>query len=523
MPATPELRAPAGAERLNVRVGRVAVEGGFPGLADATRALLPRVEGRRVSVADIYAFANAVEQVYAAAGYVLARVVLPPQHLRDGGPIRLLVIDGQIEAVDVSGVPERVRAVVAGRTASLVGVPRLTLAEIERRLLIAGDAPGVRLKSTLMRGQRDGGTRLVLEGTHRLLSGSIGADNRLDATLGRWQLNGNLALNSPFGFGEQFYGAVGSGTDLGQAFGADARLRLFGGGAVIPLGSDGWTINPEYTHSQTQPTPLPGAPATRGTFERLALRSSYPLIRTRTQALNFDVSLEAIRQRTEALGFGVDLSRDRYAVLRAGATYGTAFPWGMTTQANATYSQGLGGRDRADAVASLTPLSRLGGDPDFSKLTASLRVVQSLPWEMQFDLTARAQWAFNQPMLSSEQFSLDGLDQVSAFAAGTFNVDQGATLRGELGRSFGVSQDGWGATLTPYLFASGGRGEILMPTAVERAWIGAAALGVGLRIAADVADGAVKPIISAEVGRSFSTVAGEREGWRGNLAVSVRF
>jgi hemolysin activation/secretion protein len=95
----------------------------------------------------------------------------------------------------------------------------------------------------------------------------------------------------------------------------------------------------------------------------------------------------------------------------------------MTTQANATYSQGLGGRDRADVAASLVPLSRFGGDPDFSKLAASVRVVQSLPWEMQFDLTARAQWAFNQPMLSSEQFSLDGLDQVSAFAAGTFNVD----------------------------------------------------------------------------------------------------
>ncbi len=523
LPGAPELRAPAGAERLNVRIGRVAVEGGFPGLTDATRALLARIEGRRVSVAEIYAAAGAVEQAYAGAGYVLVRVVVPPQHLRDGGAVRLLVIDGQIEAVDVSGVPERVRAVIADRTAGLVGVPGLTLAEIERRLLIAGDAPGLRLKSTLMRGQRDGGTRLVLEGTHRLLSGSIGMDNRLDATLGRWQLNGNLALNSPFGFGEQFYGAFGSGSDLGQAFGADARLRLLGGGGVIPLGSDGWTINPEYTHSQTQPTPRPGAPATRGTFERLTLRSSYPLIRTRTQALNLDVSLEAIRQRTEALGFGVDLSRDRYAVLRAGATYGTALPWGMTTQANATYSHGLGGRGRADALTSLIPLSRLGGEPDFSKLTASLRVVQTLPWEMQLDLTARAQWAFNQPMLSSEQFSLDGLDQVSAFAAGSFNVDQGATLRGELGRAFGLSHDGWGAVLTPYLFASGGRGEIVMPTAVERAWVGAAAFGVGLRLAGDVADGMVRPTVSAEVGRSFSTAAREREGWRGNLAVSVRF
>lgn len=523
LPATPELRAPSGAERLNVRVGRVTVEGGFPELATATQALLPQVEGRRVSVAAVYAFANALEQAYAAAGYVLARVVIPPQHLRDGGAVRLLVVDGYIEAVDVANVPDRARAVVAARMASLVGARHLTLAEIERRLLIAGDTPGLRLKSTLARGVRDGGTTLVLEGTHRLLTGSIGIDNRLDATLGRWQLNGNLALNSPFGFGEQFYGAIGSGTDLGQAFGDDARLRLYGGGAVIPLGVDGWTLNPEYTRSQTQPRPLLGAPATRGTFERLALRSSYQLIRNRAQALSLDVAFEAIRQDTEALGFGVDLSRDRYSVLRIGTTYGTALPWGTAIQAGATFSQGLGGRSRVDAVASLVPLSRFGGEPDFSKVAGDLRLTQPLPLEMRLDLTAKAQLAFNQPMLSSEQFSLDGLDQVSAFAAGSLNVDQGATLRGELARPFAFAHEGWSATLTPYLFASGGRGEILLPTAVEQAWLSAAAFGAGLRIAGDVAHGTATPAVNLEVGRRFTNVPGEREGWRGNLAVSVRF
>jgi hemolysin activation/secretion protein len=142
---------------------------------------------------------------------------------------------------------------------------------------------------------------------------------------------------------------------------------------------------------------------------------------------------------------------------------------------------------------------------------------------MQLNLTAKAQLAFNQPMLSSEQFSLDGLDQVSAFAAGTFNVDQGATLRGELARPAAFAQDGWSATLTPYLFASGGRGEIFLPTAVEQAWLNAAAFGAGLRIAGDVANGTASPTVGVEVGRRFSNVVGERAGWRGNLAVSVRF
>lgn len=68
-------------------------------------------------------------------------------------------------------------------------------------------------------------------------------------------------------------------------------------------------------------------------------------------------------------------------------------------------------------------------------------------WEMRLDLTAKGQWGFNRPMQSSEQFSLDGLDQVSAFVADTFSVDQGVTLRGELARSFGIAQDGWSATL----------------------------------------------------------------------------
>ena len=58
------LQTPAGANRVNVVVHRLAIEGGFPELESETRALAQSIEGQRVTVARIYEFANTLEQAY---------------------------------------------------------------------------------------------------------------------------------------------------------------------------------------------------------------------------------------------------------------------------------------------------------------------------------------------------------------------------------------------------------------------------------------------------------------------------
>jgi len=104
------LAAPAGAEKLHVRLSGVRVDGGLPQLAAATEALKARLSGRQVSGAEIFAAARDLEAAYAQAGYVLVRVILPPQHLVNGSTLRLTVVDGFIERVELKGVPETVRA-----------------------------------------------------------------------------------------------------------------------------------------------------------------------------------------------------------------------------------------------------------------------------------------------------------------------------------------------------------------------------------------------------------------------------
>jgi hemolysin activation/secretion protein len=519
-----KLSAPAGAERLSFIVGRVVIEGSFPEFDTETRALVRTVEGHRVTVAQVYEFANALEQAYARAGYVLVRVTVPQQKLTDHGPLRIVIVDGFVEKVQVDHVPDRVRALVSARMASLVGRRHIKLGEIERRLLIAGDVPGLRLKSTLARGETIGGTLLVLEGTHQLVTGTASIDNRLPSSLGTWSFGTSIALNSAFGFGEQFYVSAQAGGDPTRVFDSDLPFRVLGAGAVLPLGTDGWILNPEYTNSRSQPLLVGGGLLNIGQFERYALRTSYPVIRTRTSTIIVNGAFEYITQNVALPLFSTDLNRDRYGVLRMGAAYETGLPWwSAALQTSATFSQGTGGRDSADALASGIPLSRQGAGPVFSKAIFDARVIQPLPNEFRLDFIGRAQTSFGTPLLVSEQFSLDGPQAISAYPSGTLNVDEGGTLRGELSRSFASIGTVVPLILSPYGFGSFGVGRLLEPTIVELAVVRAAAVGAGVRSGVDLPGGYQGVTLGLEMARQFSNLPTLPQAWRGNVVMSFRF
>ena len=83
------LAPPPNASNLSVAISNVSVEGGFPELAAETAAITAKHPRRRATVAEIFAAANAIEQAYAARGYVLVRVAVPPQQLKNGGRFAL--------------------------------------------------------------------------------------------------------------------------------------------------------------------------------------------------------------------------------------------------------------------------------------------------------------------------------------------------------------------------------------------------------------------------------------------------
>lgn len=520
----PSATAPAAANSgLTVAVGDVRLQDAFPELAAASDAVIANIRYRRVSVAQIYAAASELERIYGEAGYSLVRIVVPPQNLVDHGQLRLVVVDGFIETIDVDGVPARAREVVAKRASGLIGRRHLKLAQIERSLLIAGDVPGLKLRSALERGNREGGVRLILEGEHRLISGSAGIDDRLSSSLGTWQLRGAVALNSALGVGEQVYGTIGLAANLKSVADGSAPLTIYGGGAIVPVGVDGVTVNPEYTHSTTRTIQTRGVPASLGTFERYALRLRAPISLTRKASLYANFSLEEIDQHISAPDFGLTLNHDHYRVFRAGPDYATTLSWGAGMQAGAILSMGLGGRSDLDAAASGIPLSRLGAGPDFAKLAGNARLSQPLPASFRLDLIGAGQFTGGKPMLRPEQIALDGSEALSAFASGTFSADQGVTLRGEVSRPFAFGFGGFNAVASPYVFGAAGRGWLANATSVEQSVFDAGAVGLGVRGTVEVAANMPAPSLALEVARGFTDLVGVKAGWRANMLASVTF
>jgi hemolysin activation/secretion protein len=515
--------APANAANLQITIGNVSVEGGFPELQDETNALVAPIKGKRVSLSAVYAVADAIERAYALHAYVLVRVAVPPQKLTNGGTLRLVVIDGFVETVDVSGVPERERAVVSARTASLIGLRHVNLNEIERRLLLASDVPGQSLTSTLERGATPGGTKLVLETKQSYVTGSIGIDNDLPQSLRNFEWTGSLALNSLLGLGEQAYISGTAGYNLDQLFNAQSPIQVFGGGVLLPIGVDGFKINPEYTNSVTRPIPPAGTPQTTGYYQRFDLRASYPLLLTRAQAITVQGTYEWAEESLVANGFASDLYLDRYSAARLQLEDRLRLPWDAQADVTGVFSQGLGGRDAADAASSGVPLSQQGSSPTFSKLTLNANYSQPLPYDFQFALLGQGQASFGKPLFLAEQMALDGPQAASGYPVGTFTVDSGVTLRGEIGHSFAFATTDFQATLSPYVFGAAGAGWIYQPTAVQQGEISVGSFGLGIRTGAGPLGSDLGGTLSLEVARAVSNSMTQGQGYRCNVAFAVRF
>jgi hemolysin activation/secretion protein len=509
--------------QLSVQAGRLQIEGAFPEMHRATATFRAELENRRLTVGQIFAMARSLEEVYAEAGYVLARVIVPPQILTGYGVLRFIVIDGFIEAADATGLPDRVRAAVLERVEVLIDRRHVTLPEIERALLVAGDIAGLRLKSALARGREEGGSLLILGGTHKLLSGTLGLDNALPSALGRWSQTASASLNSAAGLGEQLYVSAAFGQPLSEMPDLTSPLRLFGGGVVLPVGANGWTVNAEYTRSLTNPLIVNDEIAQAGLFERVAVRTSYPLVRARSETLLIDGAVEHIYQTLELPDFATGLSEDRYIALRAGGVLDKILPWGASLRLALHFSHGLGGRGLAEAVSTGIPLSRQDAGPVFTKANAEARFVQALPDTLRLEITAKGQSSFADALLRPEQFALDGLDVVAARPDHSLTVDEGFALRAELSCVVPAGEGARRVTLMPYVFAAGGWGRLNAPTILEAGSTRAASVGVGLRGTGELTEEGHEASFGIELARQYSSDEQDPEGWRANISAAIRF
>lgn len=481
------VEAPAGAAGLKVKPSGLAVSGSLPGLEAETAEIEARLKDKRVSGADLFAAAADLEAAYGRAGYLLVRVSLPPQTLRDGQPLKLVVTDGYVEAIDTSALPEQARKRVEAVLTPLVGQRGLTRGTLERRLLLAGDIPGAMLRSTLKAGTKPGATVIVVDGRYDAVTGQLFADNGLSDGLGRYSVGVGADFNNVLGLGEVAYvrltGYPGSNDSI---FSSDPRNRQIVAGFTLPITTDGLWFGMEGVDSRTHPTSDFGYTMVDH-YQRLSTRLGYSWVRSRdlntSSVISFDIADE--EQTIDLGGLRSDWSEDRTRVLRLTQKSDVYLPWGAALSGEATLSFGLDAFGARNGTLAL-PLSRDGAEPDFTKLEVSGRYSQSLMEDrLQLSVSGKAQTSFGDPLVSSEQMGLGGFDWLSAYGSGEVEGDTGAVFRAELSMPMAFPQleqyKTFGSVVSPYAFAAAGIARLEQASAVEDDVTRAASFGAGVR------------------------------------------
>lgn len=484
LPASTGVDAPQGAEKLSVTPSGLLVKGGLPALSRETSSIEATLKNKRVTGADLFAAARALEEAYARAGYILVRVLLPAQTIKNGKPLRLVVTQGTVEAVDTSALPPAVRARIDSVLAPLVGQPNPTKADLERRMLLAGDTPGVVVKSTLKAGTKPGATIVVVDGKYDAVTTTVTLDNGLDANLGTYMLGLGADFNSVLGFGEVGYLRLSGYPGFNDSiFDSDPRNRQIVAGVTVPLGTDGAWLNLEGVDSHTHPTSDLSFTMVDH-YQRFSTKLGYNWVRSRDFNTSSVVALDVMeeKQDLDLGGSRTAFTEDRLRVLRFTQTGDAFLPWGGQLNASVTASFGLDALGARSATNDL-PLSRDGADPDFRKLEVSFGYSKSMINDrLRVSLAGKAQTSFGDALASSEQFGLGGFDWLSGFDSGKIQGDTGGALRGELAFPLTLNlSNRWGSAAAPYVFAAAGLVRLEVPTALEADVLRASSFGAGVR------------------------------------------
>jgi len=364
-----------------------------------------------MTLADLRRLAVRVSDHYRAQGHFVAQAYLPPQDIRDG-VVTLTVLEGRYGAVTVRNQTRLKDSVVRGLVEP-ASDEAVTIAPLERSLLLLNDLPGVQVRSTLTPGASVGSSDLVLDVLPGpLVSGSVDGDNHGNRYTGRGRVGGTLNLNNPWGHGDvASLRVLSSGTGLNYARAA-YQVPVKRAKVGVAYGRLDYRLGKEFDSLQA-----------RGTADIASAYGSYPLVRSRrsnlsvqlafdSKSLQDQVGATSLRQKKKVQVLMLGLQGDHRDRL-AGPAVTT---YGLTGSAGHLKLQ-----DPAARVADASSARTAGS---YGKLAFNLARLQSVGASTQLYAAASGQLA-SKNLDASEKMPLGGASSVRAYPEGESYADRG--------------------------------------------------------------------------------------------------
>lgn len=369
---------------------------------------------REISLNEVEEILDRITQKYRDDGYILSRAIAPPQSIKVG-ILRIRVIEGFVERVEYTGAKPGGERLLRGFAARIEATRPLSLAALERYLLVMADAPGLRVTPTLKAVDEARGAYLLRIGLrHDPIDGFVNLDNRGTTPVGPLQAFAGVNLNSALGMLER--------TRL-VAFtvpNAPEELRYGQIHHEQILNSEGTRVWFAASRSMVD-TGDAGAASKENSFgTRLTLGISHPFIRSRATNLRARLRFDALDSDKNSQATVFD---ERLRVVRLGGRLRFKDGIGGINSINLQISKGLEVLHATDRNATLT--SRTNGRAGFVKLKLDLVRRQKLAENLSLRLTASAQKSPH-TLLSSEEFSVGGRRYGRAYDRSEISGNEGA-------------------------------------------------------------------------------------------------
>lgn len=338
--------------RVRFRLRSVRLDGAETLTANDLRGLWQARLGSEISLADVFALAEATTNRYRNAGYILAKAIVPPQRINEGD-VRIQVIEGFVANVVIEGE-------VAGRDdlfkewARKIKASRpLHNSVLERYTLLADDLPGATVKSVL-RASEDtpGASDVVFVVSHKTVDASASFDNRAAKSTGPNQFSVGLVLNSLVDLYESTTLSYSAATSRNES-----ESISFSQSHV--LDSEGTTAFVSAAYSRFRPGDILKDLDIQSVTKSLGLGASHPVIRSRDLTLELSAAFTLSNVKSDALSSR--LYDDRQRVAGLGASIEFTDPWGGSNEgAGAGYwLPGDAGADSASGWVSNDDVTRL--------------------------------------------------------------------------------------------------------------------------------------------------------------------
>lgn len=381
----------ASASKRTVEVGAIALKG-LRTLAPADFAdILATRIGRSLDPADISALATALAQRARDRGFVFATAWIEAQQLRNG--VLVVCLDeGTVDEIRVEGGEQP--AVRAALAPLVTGKP-LKIGELQRRLLLAGDIDGVKIRSSRFLREGGKGVLVVLLALDRI-AGRATLANEGTRPIGPEQLTLHVDFNSLLA-ADDALSVTWSQTALQPGEMHFGRLRY-----EKRVDRSGTEVALAGSVSSSRPGAYLDALNIHSRSWSIGASVLQPLLRRRARSLWFQAELGVRDLRQTRAGV---LARDERVVTARGTLYGYTDLAGGRLRANLALVQGLGILNASQAGNPFA--SRRDADGTFTTLAAWSDWTRPLGAAFSIRLAMQGQLA-SEALPVSEEIGLGG-------------------------------------------------------------------------------------------------------------------